>query len=69
MNAGVEVSGKSAELHERGDYGNILFMPAQLAIVFGRTLHAFCLLTSWLTGDESQSYSYLRALVIKVSSF
>lgn len=65
MNAGVEVSGKSAELHEKGDYGNILFMPAQPSIVFGRTLHAFCLLTSQLTGDESPSYSYLRASVFQ----
>lgn len=69
MNAGVEVSGKSAELHERGDYGNILFMPAQPAIVFGRALHAFCLMTSQLTGDESHSYSYLTASVFKVSIF
>lgn len=69
MNAGVEVSGKSAELHERGDYGNILFMPAQPAIVFGRALRAFCLLTSQLTSDEAHSYSYLRALVFKVSRF
>lgn len=60
MNAGVKVSGKSTELHEKGDYGNILFMPAQPSVVFGHALHAFCLLTSQLTGDESSSFSYLR---------
>lgn len=67
MNAGVEVSGKSADLHEKGDYGNILFMPAQPSIVFGSALRAFCLLTSQLTGNKSHSYSYLRASAFKVS--
>lgn len=69
MNASVEVSGKSAELHEKGDYGNILFMPAQPSIVFGRALRAFCLLTFQLTCDKFHSYSYLRASVFKASLF